>query len=600
MAHLKNSTTRAENTPAEWLQVGKAIGELANKWSDRHDLVGYVGKNAGHGAPACYNPTLAEIEVDIDIAFGKATTPAMIGDLTERSNQYEFPKATGAIFHEAFHARFSHWDLVKASKDLEKDEYHALVLLEESRIEAQGLLAMPKAKPFLRACAIDIVINDAQEQFATQSNTQSAATLVALVHARIDAGVLERDEAEGLVELVESYLSEEVVAKLREIARKAQAHTQHSNAEPMYELAREWAKLVREVAEEKGDASPEGAEGAEGAEGSGSMSEFMKDMMEALEEMGGIVTIANSDDLADQQTQEEWEEEVKNKANEAKEQNEHQQTAKEVFSKSTTEAGGRTSSRLVETRKPTSQERVAAVTIASMLEKAKYRERDAIEISSVTPPGRLRTRALVQDSAMKSRGVVQQTEAWRKTVRKNTDDPTLTVGVMVDISGSMGSAMEPMATTAWVMSEAVRRVQGKCAMVYYGSDVFPTLKAGQHLEEVRVYTASDSTEKFDKAFSALDGSLNLLHGRGARLLVVCSDGQYTNEERSKASKWVRRCTDSGVAVLWLPFDDGHYARLITQNGDVALMAGVLDPTGAASAIGREAAGLLERVGRRAA
>jgi hypothetical protein len=69
MAHLSNSATRAENTPAEWLGVGKAVGELANKWSGRYDLVGYVGTNAGHGAPACYNPSLAEIEVDTAIAL---------------------------------------------------------------------------------------------------------------------------------------------------------------------------------------------------------------------------------------------------------------------------------------------------------------------------------------------------------------------------------------------------------------------------------------------------------------------------------------------------------------------------------------------------
>jgi hypothetical protein len=168
---------------------------------------------------------------------------------------------------------------------------------------------------------------------------------------------------------------------------------------------------------------------------------------------------------------------------------------------------------------------------------------------------------------------------------------------MVDISGSMGSAMNPMATTAWVMSEAVRRVQGKCAMVYYGNDVFATLKSGQHLEEVNVYTAEDGTEKFDKAFRALDGSLDLLNGSGARLLVVVSDGQYTHEEREFAKKWITRCNQAGVAILWLPFDGGHYAERLTRHGKAAVLSGVLDPTGAASEIGRAAAGELTNVGR---
>jgi hypothetical protein len=600
MAHIKHSENRATNTPPEWLAVGRAIGELANKWSERHDLIGYVGTNAGHGAPACYNPALAEVEVDTAIAFGKMVSPEMVGDLTERSKQFEFPKAVGAIMHEAFHAKFSNWDLEKAYKDLEKDEHQALILLEESRIEAQGLLAMPESLNFLRACAMDIVIADAQEKFETASNTQSAAFLVATVHARIDAGILDESEVKDLVELVDGYMTPEVIAKLRAIAHKFQAHTMHANAEPLYPLAKEWAKIIRDVAEEKGDAQGEDGnpESGEAGEGSGGMSsEFAKMLMDALEEAGAVISVGNADALAEQEEAEEWAEEVKNKQADAQERKKNEDTAKQVFEKSTGVGVSKTSSRLHETRNPTPQERIAAVQIAQMLEKAKYRERDAVEIASITPPGRLRTRQMVQANALKERGVMQQVAPFRRTVRKHTDDPTLTVGVMVDISGSMGSAMQPMATTAWVMSEAVRRVQGKCAMVYYGSDVFPTLKAGQHLENVNVYTASDNTEKFDKAFRALDGSLDLLNGSGARLLVVVSDGQYTHEEREHAKKWIARCTQAGVAILWLPFDGGHYAERLARHGKVAVLSGVLDPTGAASEIGRRAAGELTNVGR---
>jgi hypothetical protein len=170
---------------------------------------------------------------------------------------------------------------------------------------------------------------------------------------------------------------------------------------------------------------------------------------------------------------------------------------------------------------------------------------------------------------------------------------------MVDISGSMASAMEPMAATAWAMSEAVRRVQGKCAMVYYGQDVFPTLKPGQHLDQVTVYTAPDGTEKFDKAFKALDGSLNLLNGTGARLLVIVSDGCYTDDERSKAKAWVRACEKAGVAILWIPFGEGSYARSIA-GPDTVILSDVRDPAEAAVQIGSAAAKALTKIGQRAA
>jgi hypothetical protein len=122
MAHLKMGETKAQATPVEWLKIGRDIGYMANKWSLRDDLVAYVGPGAGGPAPACYSPTQAEVEVNVDVAFAKGITPDEIGDITLRKTQYEFPKATGAIMHEAFHARFSQWSMPKAYEELEKDE----------------------------------------------------------------------------------------------------------------------------------------------------------------------------------------------------------------------------------------------------------------------------------------------------------------------------------------------------------------------------------------------------------------------------------------------------------------------------------------------
>ena len=253
---------------------------------------------------------------------------------------------------------------------------------------------------------------------------------------------------------------------------------------------------------------------------------------------------------------------------------------------------------MAETRKPTGKERAAAVAVGNALEKAKYRERDITVRHSVVPAGRLRTRAAVQGAALKAVGVHTPVEAWSKKVRKQTDEPTLTIGVMVDISGSMGSAMNPMASTAWIMSEAGRRVQARTAMVYYGSDVFATLNPGQHLTDVTVYTAPDYTEQFDRAFQALNGGLDLFSGVGARLLVVVSDGQYTDSEYRKATEWVRECQRNGVGVVWITFDGHSYAaRGIIAGTDAALVdiQNGEGETTAALAIGKAATEAMNKV-----
>ena len=48
MAHLDNGNkSRAGATPREWLGIGADIGEIANEWSGRDDLIAYVGDGAG-------------------------------------------------------------------------------------------------------------------------------------------------------------------------------------------------------------------------------------------------------------------------------------------------------------------------------------------------------------------------------------------------------------------------------------------------------------------------------------------------------------------------------------------------------------------------
>ena len=587
MKHINHDiTTRTEMTPREWLPVGAAIAELANDWSARTDLITYVGKNATEGlAAALFKPQIAEIEINVEQAFGFGVTPEHIGDLRERSNRYEFPVATGAILHEAFHARFTRWSLVTAYKDLAADEYEALNLLEEGRIEKCGLELDPNYRVFLRASAMKLAIGDLDLDSLSSLTVASAVQLVGLVNARVVGGILEADEVADITSIIRTKLPEDIFIRLLEIIDEFQNYKNHWSMEGAYPLAKEWAKIIRDLQEELG----------EEPEQTGEMSKELSDLIEALSEASDNVDVANVNDLYDQQEAEDWAEQIKDKNSSEKEAQEAQDTSLEVFGRGTADVVGRgTNSKLDEQRKPTGRERAAAVTVSAILAKAKYRDRDVTKITSQLPQGKLRPNAVIHNEALRSRGLLPTANEWKRKVRKHTDEPKLSVGVMVDISGSMRPAMEAMATTAWVMSEAVRRVQGRAAMVYYGQDVFPTLKVGQHLDTVNVWTANDPTEKFDKAFKALNGALGLLNGDGARLLVIVSDGVYTDVEKQKAERWLKRCDSAGTAVLWLTFDhQGFHASRIAKNTNAVVLSGRLDPAEAAVEIGKAAARALE-------
>jgi len=111
----------------------------------------------------------------------------MVGNIADRDVQYEFPRATGAIFHEAMHARYSLWDLAAAQKDLSPAEFRVLISLEEGRIESHGLKRYPSNAAFLRSTVLDLVIADAAN-VQSDSDTVMAGELAALALARVDAG----------------------------------------------------------------------------------------------------------------------------------------------------------------------------------------------------------------------------------------------------------------------------------------------------------------------------------------------------------------------------------------------------------------------------
>lgn len=579
---------------------------VANDWAVRSDLVVYAGDDSAEGkAVAAYYSDISEIEVNLAGAFGTATTPEMVGNFTKRATQFEFPNATGVIYHEALHARHTAWNTKYLAELLDANEQRAFMLLEESRIEKRGVIERPENILFLRSSALHLALEDADpETLSTMGDVWQSAFVSALSLARYDAGVLEADDVAELYKALLPVLGEDLYKELRKIW----VAFQNLNVSQVGEganLAKEWVALLRK-ADPEGE--PEMGEGvmSEPSEGEPSESESKESkgsgaMSEALEQLGKSATnteLNTSEDLADQERSEKWQGEAKARQEQSKNNADKRNASAKVFDKTTDSIGSGSSSKIQEKRSPTPSERASAVKIGQMLDKAKYRERSLHERKSVLPEGRLNARVAVQNAAIRSMGLQATQPAWRKKVRKHTDDPTLRLGIMVDISGSMRSAMEAMATTAWVIGEAGHRIQAKTAMVYYGSGVFPTLRVGQRLAEVSVYSAPDSTERFDEAWKALDGEVRLTGNDGVRMLVIVSDGNYTPTETELAIKALRECKQNGVAVLWITpkgcQDIG--AREIIQSSAWGVHLTDMDTEQIAMSVGKSATDALDRVG----
>jgi hypothetical protein len=572
--HAADDTLRS-GVSSEWLKVAMSVSDLANQWACRNDVIAIVGPSAGRGGPACFLPTLAELEINSGLAFGPLSSPEAVGDLTKEKQQYEFPRAVGLIAHEAFHARYSSWDHAEVAKDLSSEEMSAFEELEESRIEYHGILDEPRTKNFLRSTVIDLNL----EGIGEASDTATAFATFSLIQARVQGGTLNAADVSEVMSHVNTFLGADTVMHLSGIVSRF--HESRDVAERM-DLAREWAGAKNTSATEHGEEKLPP-----------NLAEMLQDALEGA-------MLSATMDLADQEAMEEQAARVSEKQERTKERKKNESAALRIFGKNSVLSDGKTSSEIVNVRPADSSERIAAVLIAKELERAKYHDRVEFETTNYLPPGRLKTRSIIQARAAESKGLRPKLEPWRRTVRKHVIDPTLTVAVMVDISGSMRRAMGPMATTAWVMSEAVRRVQGRVAMAYFGDSVFATLRPGEHLSQVVTYGANDGTEEFDQAFRSLDGALSLLGGSGARLLVIASDGHYRFDQLERAKYWLTRCAEAGVAVLWLPYDTGNSVSRILRSipsKHISVVTGTLAPAEAATKIGKAAALALSYAGR---
>ncbi len=583
MGHLiHDSKSRFEKTPTEWLKVGSQINELVNEWAKRNDIVTFIGDGAGRQAPACFVPAIAEMEVNRNVCFGEGFDPELVGDLTKRDVQFDHPAAMGAVLHEAMHARHSGMGLLTSLFDPknEPDQFTRNVAewFEETRIESRGVKHFPKNKSFLRACALKIVLGDMKEDpDFTGGGIKAFSRLLLLSLARVDAGVLKKKDVRVIQKAFEDFFDKDIRRKLQSLWQQAQAHNDDNDGEPLLKLAREWVKTLEESGNDpKDDPNGEGLPEwlkellkslmGEPGDGSGEPGDEGSGGGGLLEMMADSTEMSAQDEANAQAIQEVMDAIAEARAEAAAEAQNHKDAEKEVYGRGTGPGPAHTSSRLKEQRNPTADERRAAVLLAKKLDQAKYRDRSLVTRSSVVPPGRLAARRAVAAAEQRTRGVQITAEPWQRKQRKHTDEPPLTIGYLCDISGSMSSSMEPMASAAWVTSEAGKRIQATISSVYYGNDVFPVLKPGQYFDKVNVYTAPDGTETFDKAFRALNGALNLLNGEGARLLVVCSDLHYTGWEGERTLYWMKRCVEAGVAVIVVPMHYEDTARdALTRN-----------------------------------
>lgn len=570
-----------------WLALSSRYTETIDALSGRDDLVVKVLPGAGRNAPGVFVP--AERLIELDGAHLPDGVDPRSYDPRDPSHRRLAPVLHGIACHEAGHAGHTTWMTAGWSDGAGRAQRSAALLLEEPRQEARHLSGRPADRRWIRAAATALTVGA-----ALPDTPWGAASALALVVGRVAGGTLDDTDGTEVERAVRAVVGDGTTDALLVILRRAVA-LGDGDLPGLLACAAEWCETVGvDPAGDSPDSGPDGSGGngcgcapdsGDDTEGGGAVAAAVASA--AAEATGEELAELAEDDAAESAREREADARRASRSADAEVVVGSRRSASRVFAHGRTL--GRSAARWT-VRPPTPEERSAANRLATELRRARSRGVAETRTSSVLPPGRLRVRQALARDAQRAAGGVPTAEPWSATTRRETPEPPLSVGVVVDVSGSMQWAEKPVSSAAWVVGRAVGTVGGRCATVAFGSVVTPVVAPRQPLREVHEFRADDDTEEFVQAVDAADGALGLSSGDGARLLVVVSDGRYREDQRRVGGERIDRLRRSGCAVLWLTFADGSSSPLRGCE-HVALT----DPSAAGAEVGRAAVAALHAV-----
>ncbi|GGS84873.1 hypothetical protein GCM10010156_49370 [Planobispora rosea] len=586
------------------IRMNSVIGTLSGRDDVLLDIVWGRGTKA---PPAWFDPRRAEITINADVALPEGTHPDEV-DPTTFPGRLAHPVLVGLGCHEAGHARAHGWNtlqMAERGRAVAPRVSQAATWLEELWIEAGQLRHHPGHQRWLRAAARQLITPPPLPDDASDQQQRAAAGFCALLAlGRVDAGVLEPGDVTAMETQVRAVLGDQTLAELTSLWQAA-IQLPEGDIDALFDLAHQ---VVAALGLDDDETLPDevmragtgcalghgtGAEsGEDGADPSASpssphpLSAAAADLATAVAE----ASIAQAaDDLADHQA--------------TAAPNPHilaQRTAETEARAAAARAaqiafgaggGNRSSGPVTGQRPATAAERAAAKALAAELRRARHRGRASSVTPSALPPGRLNGRDAMLATAQHALGLPITAQPFRQLRRRPTPQPPLQVGIAVDVSGSMHATAAAMASLTWVMAQAVRQIHGRSATLAWGEQLTPVTRPGQVPDLVPQLTTDEGTEVLHEAIAALDGTLELATGTGARLLVIASDGQLHGQQQIRlAGERIDRLVRAGCGVLWLCLE----RRATVLPGAISVAAH--DPASAVHAIGQAAITALRHSG----
>ena len=171
----------------------------------------------------------------------------------------------------------------------------------------------------------------------------------------------------------------------------------------------------------------------------------------------------------------------------------------------------------------------------------------ARQIAKRTPGGRFDGRAYTRGRAEYAAGRPVTTPPWKVTrqVRAPIQEPH--VGLIIDTSGSMGGYEYALGPIAWIITDGLRQIGGRCATALFGNAVSLLADGTRPLPLVPGIRTGGGTAFAGDAIELVSDQLEMTNQRRPRFVYVLSDGGWA-DTRAGVER-IRQLAELGVPTI---------------------------------------------------
>ena len=171
------------------------------------------------------------------------------------------------------------------------------------------------------------------------------------------------------------------------------------------------------------------------------------------------------------------------------------------------------------------------------------------QIDKRTPGGRFDGRAYTRGRAEHAAGRPVTTHPWRiiRQVTAPIQEPH--VGLIIDTSGSMAAYEYALGPIAWILTDGLRQIGGRCATALFGNRAELLSDGSRPLALVPGIRTGGGTAFAGDAIELVSDRLEMTNSRRPRFVYVLSDGGWS-DTRAGVER-IRWLAELGVPTIHL-------------------------------------------------